>query len=191
MLRRLSGLFSGCLESHKMPKVFCRELQTNDGKVDESDPDGDLLRIFFRSLPRVAGGVFKFQPGEMESIFGDTTCRFLRYQDSCSPKTHGFLKILGRYSHLQSPKHGLKTSNSTWCWSGSGDLQWTWGSLSGDAQTNITDKLFFQTMTCFFLLLTFPLKIAAAKRRSEAGRQLINNFKKIFNLVLRSSVFVA
>ena len=84
-------------------KMICRELQTNDGKVDESDPDGDLLRVFFRSLPRVAGGVFKFQPGEMESIFGDTTCRFLRYQDSCSPKTHGFLKILGRYSHLQSP----------------------------------------------------------------------------------------
>ena len=51
-----------------MPKVFCRELQTDDGKVDESDPDGDLLRVFFRSLPSVAGGVFKFQPGEMESI---------------------------------------------------------------------------------------------------------------------------
>ena len=48
--------------------MFCRELQTNDGKVDESDPDGDLLRIFFRSLSGVAGGVFKFQPGEMESI---------------------------------------------------------------------------------------------------------------------------
>ena len=62
-------------------KMICRELQTNDGKVDESDPDGDLLRVFFRSLPSVAGGVFKFQPGETESIFGDTIYGFLRFQD--------------------------------------------------------------------------------------------------------------
>ena len=48
-----------------MSKVFCKELQTNDGKMDESDPDGDLLRNFFRSLPSVAGGVFEFQPGKM------------------------------------------------------------------------------------------------------------------------------
>ena len=39
-------------------KVFCKVSQTDNGKVDESDPDGDLLRIFFRSLPSVAGGVF-------------------------------------------------------------------------------------------------------------------------------------
>ena len=65
---RLSGLFSGCLGFHKMPKVFCRELQTNDGKVDESDPDGDLLRVFFRSLSGVTGSVFQFQPDEMEPI---------------------------------------------------------------------------------------------------------------------------
>ena len=51
-----------------MVKVFYRELQTNDGKVDESDPDGDLLRIFFRSLSGVAGSIFKFQPDEMEPI---------------------------------------------------------------------------------------------------------------------------
>ena len=125
MLRRLSGLFSGCLGSHKMSKVFCRELQTNDGKVDESDPDGDLLRIFFQSLSGVTGSVFQFQPGEIESIFGDTTCRFLTYQDSCSLKIRGFLEILGLCSHLQSPKYGHEMNNSTWCWSGSGDLQWT------------------------------------------------------------------
>ena len=65
-------------------------------------------------------------------------------------------------------------SLSTWYWSRNGDLQLIWGALLLGARPSRTfiNLPNFTFWYCLYHPPTFPLRIAAAKRRNDAGRQL-------------------
>ena len=113
--------------------------------MEQGDPDGDFFWGVFHSLPSVACCILHLQPGEISQFW--TLCS-------------------GKIIWLRNL--------SAWYWSRNGDLQLIWGALWVGAQPsrtfiNLPNITFWY---CLYHPPTFPLRIAAAKRRNDAGRQL-------------------